>query len=292
MTIFWMVKKAEPFEIWTNDCQFVKKPIEILTKMSRFRMVQFLNGLVTMVGTLATALANQPLKTRPFEIQSSKILDSKCFQISIGQYSNHLNTRLIWYSNGSPVVKWSSIQMVIWKPVWKKPVMEFEWSPSQVTLPFGYRTPISSGFSDESSIQVLGIQMVTAFRFSLYVCYWGSLVLRSRKSYLTSKGQLFIGTCYLEVSYLDRAWTYLVDISHDGIAEKENTFAFQYSKNVLWSKHFVWSSSVVVSSLWLCGFFFCCAGPSVAEVDLFFAYMAKGSGPTLSIGLGCGRALL
>ena len=60
----------------------------------------------------------------------------------------NLNTGLVRYSNGQkcPVVKWSSIQMVITQPK----------QPSVVrSLPFEYRTTIVSG------IQVSGIQMVT-----------------------------------------------------------------------------------------------------------------------------------
>ena len=41
------------------------------------------------------------------------------------QYSNHLNTGLIWYLNGRFVLKcvlFGCIQMVVWKPDWKKTV--------------------------------------------------------------------------------------------------------------------------------------------------------------------------
>ena len=52
-----------------------------------------------------------------------------------------------------PVVKWSGIQMVVWKPDLKKPVYGSKcqvFPPNQMTLPFEYLTPILSG-----------IQMVT-----------------------------------------------------------------------------------------------------------------------------------
>ena len=59
------------------------------------------------------------------------------------------------------VVKWSGIQMVVWKPDWKKTVHGpkfpvFKWSAKShdFTLPFEYWTAITVG------IQVFGIQMV------------------------------------------------------------------------------------------------------------------------------------
>ena len=65
-----------------------------------------------------------------------------------------------------PVVKWSSTQMVVWKLDWKNlyMVQNVRYSnstPSQMTLPFEYPTPILS------SIQVFSIQMVTVLTCNL-----------------------------------------------------------------------------------------------------------------------------
>ena len=79
---------------------------------------------------------------------------------SVPIYSNHLNSGLVQYSNGRfvcTVVKWSSIQMVVWKPDWKKPVC-------------GQKCPVCewSGKSHYFTIwipspKVSGIQMNTVF---------------------------------------------------------------------------------------------------------------------------------
>ena len=57
-----------------------------------------------------------------------------------------------------PMVKWSGIQMVAWKPDWKtlfmvQNVRYLNGLPSHVTLPFEYQTPTLSDNSDESGIQ-------------------------------------------------------------------------------------------------------------------------------------------
>ena len=70
-------------------------------------------------------------------------------------YSNHLNTRKVWYSNGR----------FVWflngglKTGLKKALnVQYSNGPSHMTLPFEYPTLILSG------IQVFGIQMVTEFQ--------------------------------------------------------------------------------------------------------------------------------
>ena len=47
------------------------------------------------------------------------------------------------------------------KPAYGPNVRYLNGPPSHATLPFEYRTPILSQYSDESGIQVLGIHMVT-----------------------------------------------------------------------------------------------------------------------------------
>ena len=74
-------------------------------------------------------------------------------------YSNHLNTGLVWYSNGQFV---SGSQMVVWKPDWKslfiiQSVQYLNGLPSHKTLPFEYRIPILSG-----------IQMIPEYRCSVF----------------------------------------------------------------------------------------------------------------------------
>ena len=83
----------------------------------------------------------------------------------------------------SPVVKWSGIWMVVWKPDWIRPVYDpkclvFKYPPIHVTLPFEYQTPILSG------IQVLGIQMVTVpqvvFKMSAFGCLVTQFIVEFR----------------------------------------------------------------------------------------------------------------
>ena len=72
-------------------------------------------------------------------------------------YSNHLNTGLVWYSNGRFV---NSCQMVWYsngnlktglkKPVYGPKCTIFEWLPSHVTLLFDYQTPSLSGIQINS----------------------------------------------------------------------------------------------------------------------------------------------
>ena len=59
-------------------------------------------------------------------------------------YSNHLNTGLVWYLNGRFV---SGIQMVVWKSLLMVENVQYSNGlPSHMTLPFEYRTPILSSF--------------------------------------------------------------------------------------------------------------------------------------------------
>ena len=80
-------------------------------------------------------------------------------------------TVTIWIPNMSgiqmvdlcPGVKWSGIQMVVWKLDWKslfmvQNVRYLNGPPSYVTWPFEYQTPIMSG------IEVFGVQMVTVLQ--------------------------------------------------------------------------------------------------------------------------------
>ena len=69
-----------------------------------------------------------------------------------------------------PVVKWSGIQMVVWKPDWKKPVygpkcLVFEWCAKSHDFTIWIADTHTVLYSDESSIRVLGIQMVTVLLF-------------------------------------------------------------------------------------------------------------------------------
>ena len=62
-----------------------------------------------------------------------------------------------------PVVKWSGIQMVVWKPDWKRPVAPkcpvIKWSANSRDFTIW----ILDTHSDESGIQVFGIQMLAVF---------------------------------------------------------------------------------------------------------------------------------
>ena len=67
-----------------------------------------------------------------------------------------------------PVVKWSSIWMVVWKRDWKSLLMVqnvryLNCPPSHVTVPFEYPSPILL------SIQVFSIQMVIVYTYILYI---------------------------------------------------------------------------------------------------------------------------
>ena len=79
------------------------------------------------------------------------------------EYSNHLNTALVWYWNGRFV---SRCQMVFWKPDFKKPIYGpkcpvFEWSAKSHDFTIWILETHTVWYSDESGIKVLGIQMVT-----------------------------------------------------------------------------------------------------------------------------------
>ena len=64
-----------------------------------------------------------------------------------------------------PVVKWSAIQMVVWKLDWKKSVYGpkcpvFKWSTNSCDFTIWIPDTHTVGYSDESGIQVFYIQMV------------------------------------------------------------------------------------------------------------------------------------
>ena len=70
-------------------------------------------------------------------------------------YRNHLNTKLVSYSNGRFVwVKWSGIGMVVWKPGWKKLVYApkcpvLEWSTKNLVFRFSvFRWLLYSAFNE------------------------------------------------------------------------------------------------------------------------------------------------
>ena len=69
-----------------------------------------------------------------------------------------------------PFVKWSGIQMMVWKPDWKKPVYDwkcqvFEWSPKSLNFTIWIPDTHTVWYSDES-----GIQMATVVLYSS--CPW------------------------------------------------------------------------------------------------------------------------
>ena len=64
-----------PVEIWRNGHHLIKNHLKFEKKISGFQMVQFSNGLGNW------KLQPDPLKTGPFEIQSSKSSGFKCFRI-------------------------------------------------------------------------------------------------------------------------------------------------------------------------------------------------------------------
>ena len=72
-----------------------------------------------------------------------------------------------------PVIEWSGIQMVVWKADYKKPgcgpkCLEFEWSAKSYDLTIWIPDTHTVGFSDESGIQVSGIQIVTLYQSVLF----------------------------------------------------------------------------------------------------------------------------
>ena len=71
--------EAQPFEIWTNGCHFVKNHLKSRQKCPDFEWSGF-----WMVGTIAAAIA----KTWPFEICSLQSLNFKCLGISNGRISD------------------------------------------------------------------------------------------------------------------------------------------------------------------------------------------------------------
>ena len=83
------------------------------------------------------------------------------------------NTVIIWIPGKSGIqivdlcsdVKWSGIQMVVWKPDWKRPVygqkcQVFEWSTKSHDFTIWKLDTPTVRYSDESGIQVFSIQMV------------------------------------------------------------------------------------------------------------------------------------
>ena len=79
------------------------------------------------------------------------------------QYSNHLNTRLVWCSNGRFV---SGCQMVVWKPDWKKACLWSKMSGIQIVHQVTWLNHLNTGHP------VFNIQMVTV------VHYWNDSVFR------------------------------------------------------------------------------------------------------------------
>ena len=87
-----------------------------------------------------------------------------------GNYINHLNTRLIWYSNGwfvsgCQMVRYSIGGLKTWlrKPVYGPKCPVFEWSAKPLNFTIWILGTNIVRYSAELGIQVIGIQMVTVF---------------------------------------------------------------------------------------------------------------------------------
>ena len=85
------------------------------------------------------------------------------------RYSNHLNTGLVWYSNGRFVsgCKMVCIQMVVWKPYWKKPVYGpkcpvFKMSAKSCDFTSWIPDTHTVWYSDESGIQMVTVLLLVS----------------------------------------------------------------------------------------------------------------------------------
>ena len=82
---------------------------------------------------------------------------------------NEFNIYSVLMVDLCPAVKWFSIQMVVWKHDWKSLFIVQnvqycnEWSAKSRDFTIWIPAPYTVHYSDESSIQVFSIQIVTLF---------------------------------------------------------------------------------------------------------------------------------
>ena len=121
----------------------------------------------------------------------------------VNNYSNHLNTRLLWYSNGRFVsgCQMVRIQMVVWKPDWKKPVN----SPT-------YPLELNNKQAQLSKEWIMWNNVIGCVSESVNVPQWGELCKwkRSYRARLSAKSRDFTiwipathAFQYSDVWYLD-----------------------------------------------------------------------------------------
>ena len=158
---------VQPFKNWTNLSRF-KMPFKNWTRFQMaFEILTIFGSFLSGCRTILSVFRHHS-KTRPFQKQT---------------HIDHLNTGLVWYWNSQNV---SASRMVwflngLWKPdkmVLKldkndlKSGPDFKWhlKTRQICPVFEWLNHLKSRqifvwYSDESGIQVFGIQMVTVFKF-------------------------------------------------------------------------------------------------------------------------------
>ena len=108
------------------------------------------------------------LKSRSFEYSSLVFTDGCLKNLFSFTWDSYKSMLLSFSHVENWNCLWSGIQMVVWKPDRKKPVIGskcpvFKWSPKSCDFTIWIPDTHSVRYSDESGIQVFGILMVTVF---------------------------------------------------------------------------------------------------------------------------------